>query len=74
MFGERLKRIRKEKGFSAQQMADLLHIGIRNYRKYESGDVKPTLEGFAAIADILDVPADELLGRDAYMAKRESGK
>ncbi|MBQ9412224.1 MAG: helix-turn-helix transcriptional regulator [Oscillospiraceae bacterium] len=70
MFGKRLNTTRKEKGYSAQQMADLLHISIRNYRKYESGDVKPTLEGLAAIADILDVSADYLLERDAFLSRK----
>ena len=69
MFGKRLNDTRKEKGYSAQQMADFLHISLRNYRKYESGDVKPTLEGLVVIADILDVSTDFLLGRDAFLSK-----
>lgn len=71
MFGERLNYTRKQKGYSAQRMADALHIGLRNYRKYESGDVKPTLEGLVAIADFLDVSTDYLLGRDAFLSKQE---
>jgi len=69
MFGERLNKTRKEKGFTAQKMADLLHTGLRNYRKYESGDAKPTLEGIVMIADILDVSVDYLLCRDEFIAK-----
>lgn len=63
MFSERLNKTRKEKGFTAQQMADKLQTGIRNYRKYESGDAKPTLDGLVAIADILEVSTDYLLCR-----------
>lgn len=62
MFAKRLNRIRKDAGITAQQMADKLHMGIRNYRKYESGDAKPTFEGIVAIASILEVPTDFLLG------------
>lgn len=69
MFPDRLNTIRKERGFTAQQMADMLQTGIRNYRKYESGDAKPTLEGLVAIADILDVSIDYLLCRDEFLAK-----
>ena len=69
MFSERLNKTRKEKGFTAQQMADLLQTGIRNYRKYESGDAKPTLDGLVAIANILDVSTDYLLRRDEFLAK-----
>lgn len=66
MFAERLNRLRKEKHLTAQKMADILHVGIRNYRKYESGDAKPTIEGLALIANILDVPVDYLLGAGLY--------
>lgn len=70
MFSERLNKTRKTCGFTAQQMADALHTGIRNYRKYESGDAKPTLDGLVQIADILDVSTDYLLCRDEFLSKR----
>ena len=69
MFSERLNQTRKSKGFTAQQMADMLHTGIRNYRKYESGDAKPTIDGLIAIADILNVSTDYLLCRDDFPSK-----
>lgn len=69
MFSDRLNKTRKEKGITAQFMADALKTGIRNYRKYESGDAKPTLEGLVQIADILDVSTDYLLCRDDFLAK-----
>ena len=69
MFSDRLNQTRKEKGFTAQQMADSLRTGIRNYRKYESGDAKPTLDGLVIIADILDVSTDYLLCRDEFLSK-----
>lgn len=69
MFSERLNRLRKERGFTAQQMADMLQTGIRNYRKYESGDAKPTLEGLVQIANILRTTTDYLLCRDEFLAE-----
>lgn len=71
MFGKRLNEIRKNQGITAQQMADKLQTGIRNYRKYESGDAKPTIDGLITIADILDVSTDYLLGRDDYIDKHK---
>ncbi len=64
MFSERLKQARKARGLTAQQMADALGTGLRNYRKYESGDARPTLDGLVIIADMLEVSTDYLLGRD----------
>lgn len=70
MFSDRLNSVRKQRGYTAQQMADILHTGIRNYRKYESGDAKPTLEALVVIADTLDVSIDYLLCRDSFLSKR----
>lgn len=64
MFGKRLNAVRKEKGFTAQQMADMLHVTIRTYRNYESDTTSPSLETLVQLADILGVTTDYLLGRD----------
>lgn len=69
MFSDRLNQTRKKQGITAQQMADMLHTGLRNYRKYESGNAKPTLDGLVQIADILDVSTDYLLCRDEFLSK-----
>jgi len=64
MFNIRLNQTRKEKGYTAQQMADKLTVSLSTYRKYESGHRSPNLEMLAKIADILEVTADYLLCRD----------
>ncbi len=68
-FGKRLNSTRKERGQTAQSMADMLGIGIRSYRAYESGDREPHFETLVKIADYLDVSTDYLLGRDEFLAK-----
>nr|WP_278659121.1 helix-turn-helix transcriptional regulator [Ruthenibacterium lactatiformans] len=50
-------------------MADILGIGIRSYRAYESGDREPYFSTLVKIADYLDVSADYLLCRDDFLAK-----
>jgi len=64
MFNIRLNQTRKEKGYTAQQMADKLTVSLSTYRKYESGHRSPNLEMLTKIADILEVSADYLLCRD----------
>lgn len=64
MLGKRLNTARKEKGYTAQQMADELHITIGTYRKYESGRAYPPVDKLVQIANILDVTTDYLLCRD----------
>ena len=67
MFNVRLNQIRKSKGFTAQQMADILNMHIRAYRKYESGDTTPPSQNLVLIADTLDVSIDWLLCRDKWL-------
>lgn len=69
MFKTRLNEIRKAKGITAQQMADMLHMGLRSYRNYESGDREPSLSALVEIADYLDVSTDVLLCRDDFLSK-----
>lgn len=69
MFPKRLNKTRKAKGYTAQKMADLLCMGIRSYRNYESGHSSPNIYALAKIADILDVSTDYLLCRDDFLAK-----
>ena len=64
MLGKRLNMARKEKGLTAQQMADRLDITISAYRFYENGKARPTLDKLVQIADILGVTTDYLLCRD----------
>ncbi|MCM1172095.1 MAG: helix-turn-helix transcriptional regulator [Clostridium sp.] len=67
MLSSRLNYIRKHKGFTAQQVADYLHINIRSYRAYESADRSPNLDTLVKIADLFDVSIDYLLGRDDFL-------
>lgn len=64
MHGKRLNMVRKQKGYTAQQMADMLHITIRTYRNYESDTTQPSLRTLVQLADILGVTTDYLLCRD----------
>lgn len=73
MFPERLNKTRKEKGFTAQKMADLLNVGLRTYRHYESGHSSPNIYMLSQIADILDTSTDYLLCRDDFLAKHADG-
>ncbi len=67
MFPKRLNQLRKIRGYTAQNMADLLELALRSYQFYESGKRSPNLDTLVRIADILDVSIDYLLGRDNWL-------
>ena len=70
-FADRLKELRKIKGVTQRQMADLLGIAERNYQRYETGIVDPTASNSIKLADFFEVSVDYLLGRDNYWQDKE---
>ena len=60
-FPERLAALRKEYGFTQQQMADKIGMHVSQLKRYEAGSSQPTIEVFRRIALALNVSADMLL-------------
>ena len=63
MLNDKLKELRKSRGYSQQQVASKLHITQGAVSQWEKGTTIPSLEQLAAVADIYQVTVDELLGR-----------
>lgn len=61
-FADSLKRFRKERELTQQQVADVLGIHKQAYQRYESGKVVPSVEVLINIANAFDVDANYLLG------------
>lgn len=64
MFGDELKAIRKKKGFTQTQLAELCNVKQGTIANWESGIRKPDPETIARIADIFGVTTDSLLRED----------
>ena len=60
-FAEKLAKLRKDKGFTQQELAQRAGIGIAQMRRYEKGNSSPTLEVIKNISKTLAVTADELI-------------
>lgn len=60
-FPERLAALRKECGFTQQQMADKIGMHVSQLKRYEAGASQPTIEVFRRIVLALNVGADVLL-------------
>lgn len=60
--GEKIKRIRKEKGLTQKQLAELCNPPMADsaIRRYENDKAKPKLETIRRIARALDTPLPEL--------------
>lgn len=61
---EKLRIVRKRKGFTQQQVADFLHTDISNYCRKENGETKIIKEEWDKIAHFLEVPLEEIFEDD----------
>ena len=61
-FGERLKDARREKGFTQEQLAEVLAVSTEFLSRMERGKGNPSLETLIKLAAALNLSTDELLG------------
>ncbi len=62
MFGERLKKLRKQAGLSQMVLAEHLGVSQQAVGKWETGRATPNPSTIATIAELLGVSADAILG------------
>jgi transcriptional regulator with XRE-family HTH domain len=60
-FGETLRKIRRQKGYSLAQLAELCGISKRMIGHYETQVKRPSVDKLTKIAEALGVGIDELL-------------
>ena len=60
-FGEKLRKIRKEKGLTQKELGSLCGIAEPTIRRYESGNLHPKFETRKKIADALGVSVLDLV-------------
>ncbi|TDB59819.1 helix-turn-helix domain-containing protein [Arundinibacter roseus] len=62
---ERIRNLRLQKGFSQENMADMLAISTSAYGDIERGRTEPPLSRLEAIAGFLETTLPDLLGLEA---------
>ena len=55
-----LKQVRERRGFTQQQVADLLGVKVATYRTWEQGTVKLTLENAFKVSEIIGCTPNDL--------------
>jgi len=61
-FAKNLRAFRKRKNYTQEELAKKINYGYTAIANYESGRNEPSLDVLAALAELLDVTMDELLG------------
>lgn len=62
MFAENLKKIRKDKGYTQEELAKELNVVRQTVSKWEKGISLPDVDILSKIADILETDVNILLG------------
>ena len=60
-FGEKLKRLRKSRNLTQEQLADALGVSFQSVSRWENGTNYPDIELIPEIAAYFDISADDLL-------------
>jgi len=60
-FNNKLYELRKQKGFSQEELANRLNVSRQTISKWEVGESTPDMEKLVAISDLFDVSLDELV-------------
>ena len=69
LFGERVKMIRKLRGFTRSNIAKKLEVSISLIGAYEGGKREPSIKNLIALSQILNVETDWLLGLSPQLSE-----
>lgn len=64
MISTRLRELRKERGLTQQQVANILSISARGYTYYELGKNEPSISTLNKLCDLFECSLDYLVGRE----------
>ncbi len=68
-----MRKLRKEKGMSQEEVANIICISRTAYNKYESGAIKPVRK-LTELSQLFGVTTDYILGQDEAQAPVALGK
>lgn len=69
VLGEKLRKLRKEKGVNQTEVATKTGIDRTSYSKYETGRVLPPISAIIKLADYYNVSIDYLCNRSPFSSQ-----
>lgn len=70
VFGEKLKSVRKTKGWSQEELAEKLFVSRQSVSKWENGQNYPSIEVIIKLSVLFEVSIDELLRTDEDLKEK----
>lgn len=72
--GQAIAKYRQQKGFTQEQIAEILNIGSETVSRMERGLIMPNVMRIIELADIFDCSAADLLGDNSHRLLDQSNK
>lgn len=70
-FNEKLQELRKQKGITQEELAEMLFVSRSAISKWESGGGYPNIDSLKALSNFYSITIDELLSSDELLAIAE---
>ena len=71
MINDNIKKYRRKKGLTQEEMAKKLHVVRQTVSKWETGKSVPDAEVLIRMAEVLDVSVNELLGIESVQGNMD---
>ena len=71
ILGARIKQLRKAKGLTQEELANMINVTKVSICCYEKGNRTPNLETFMDLVNVLDTTPNYLLGADTKVISEE---
>ena len=65
-FGQRITRLRKEKGLTQNDIAERVNVTSQAVSKWENDQATPDIDILVKLSEIYDISLDELLGKEKH--------
>lgn len=63
-FSEKIRKLRKDKGLSQEQLAEILNVSRQSVSKWESGQSYPEIDKLIVLSDLFGITIDELVKKN----------
>lgn len=73
-FNNKLYELRKQKGFSQEELANRLNVSRQTVSKWEVGESTPDMEKLVAISDLFGISLDELVKGEEDKSAETTGQ
>lgn len=72
--GDKIMSLRKERGYSQEELASLIGVSRQSVSKWELNDSVPDLDKIVRISDLFDISTDELIRDNIKITAEQNGR